>query len=75
MNQKSLKMTKENIKTVKITIPNSSVLKLVRSTPLFQRLTKLKLQLGENIEQVNHYQFAEQMRMFPIAGVKIEEIC
>ena len=69
------KMAKQNVKTVKITIPNSSVLKLVRSTPLFQRLTKLKLQLGENIEQVNHYQFAEQMRMFPIAGVKIEEIC
>ena len=69
------KMAKQNVKTVKITIPNSSVLKLVRSTPLFQRLTKLKLQLGDNIEQVNHYQFAEQMRMFPIAGVKIEEVC
>jgi hypothetical protein len=67
-------MKNKNIKTVKITIPNASVLKLVRSTPLFQRLTKLKLQLGENIEQVNHYQFVEQMRMFPIAGVKIEEI-
>jgi len=66
--------TMSNVKTVKITIPNSAVLKLVRSTPLFQRLTKLKLVLGENIEQVNHYQFSEQMRMFPIAGAKIEEI-
>lgn len=69
------KMAKQNVKTVKITIPNASVLKLVRSTPLFQRLTKLKLQLDENIEHVNHYQFAEQMRMFPIAGAKIEEVC
>ena len=68
------KMTKQNIKKVKITIPNDSVLKLVTTTPIFKRLTKLKLVLGENIEQVNHYQFAEQIRMFPIAGVEIEEI-
>ena len=67
-------MTKQNIKKVKITIPNDSVLKLVTTTPIFKRLTKLKLVLGENIEQVNHYQFAEQIRMFPIAGVEIEEI-
>ena len=25
-------------------------------------------------KQVNHYQFAEQIRMFPLAGVEIEEI-
>jgi hypothetical protein len=67
-------MTKQNIKKVKITIPNDSILKLVTTTPIFKRLTKLKLVLGENIEQVNHYQFAEQIRMFPIAGVEIEEI-
>jgi len=67
-------MIKQNIKKVKITIPNESVLKLVTNTPLFKRLTKLKLALGENIEQVNHYQFSEQMRMFPLAGAEIEEI-
>lgn len=67
-------MNKRNVKKVRITIPNSHVLRIVRTTPLFQRLTKLKLQLGENIEQVNHYQFSEQIRMFPIIGAKVEEI-
>ena len=67
-------MEKQNIKTIKITIPNESVLRLVTNTPAFNRLTKLKLVLGENIEQVNHYQFSAQMRMFPLAGAKIEEI-
>lgn len=65
---------KRNIKKVRITIPNIAVLKLVRSTPVYQRLTRLKLQLGENIEIVNNYQFSEQMRMFPVAGATIEEI-
>jgi hypothetical protein len=67
-------MGKQNIKIVKITIPNESVLRLVTNTPSFKRLTKLKLVLGENIEQVNHYQFSEQIRMFPLVGAKIEEI-
>ena len=65
---------KANVKRVKITIPNIIVLKRLTTTPLFQRLTKLKLKLGENFEDVNHFQFSEQMRMFPIGGAKIEEI-
>ncbi len=63
-----------NTKKVKITIPNIQVLKRLTTTPLFQRLTRLKLKLGENIEVVNHCQFESQMRMFPIGGAQIEEI-
>jgi hypothetical protein len=68
-------MTKKNVKTVKITIPNEIVLKRINSTPSLNRLSRLILKVGENLENVNHFQFAEQMRMFPIVGVKIEEIC
>lgn len=68
-------MAKQNVKTVKITIPNEIVLKKINSTPALNKLSRLILKVGENIEQVNHYQFNEQMRMFPIAGAKIEEIC
>ena len=68
-------MAKQNVKTVKITIPNEIVLKRINSTPSLNRLSRLILKVGENVENVNHFQFAEQMRMFPIAGVKIEEIC
>ena len=68
-------MAKQNVKTVKITIPNEIVLKRINSTPTLNRLSRLILKVGENVENVNHFQFSEQMRMFPIAGVKIEEIC
>ena len=68
-------MAKQNVKTVKITIPNEIVLKRISSTPTLNRLSRLILKVGENVENVNHFQFSEQMRMFPIAGVKIEEIC
>lgn len=67
-------MSKQNIKTVKITIPNEIILKKIISTPTLNRLSRLILKVGENIENVNHFQFTEQMRMFPIVGVKIEEI-
>lgn len=63
-----------NTKKVKITIPNITVLKIVTTTPLYQRLTRLKLKLGDNFETVNHTQFESQMRMFPIAGATIQEI-
>lgn len=64
----------KNVKTVKIIIPNDRVLKLVTSTPIYQRLTRLKLKIGENVENVNHSQYEAQMRMFPIAGAQIEDI-
>lgn len=63
-----------NIKTVKITIPNESVLKKINSTPTLKRLSRLTLKVGENIERVNHYQFSELKRMFPIAGAYVEEV-
>ena len=64
----------KNIKTVKITIPNEVILRKKNNTPTLSRQSRLSLNVGENIENVNHYQFSEQMRMFPIAGVQIEEI-
>ena len=65
---------KANIKKVKIVIPNETILKRVNSTPTLKRLSKLILVVGENIETVNHYQFSEMQRMYPILGVEIIEI-
>ena len=62
---------KTNIKTVKIVIPNENILKRINSTPTLKRLSKLNLMVGENIENVNHYQFSEMQRMYPIIGVEI----
>jgi hypothetical protein len=67
-------MGNKNTKTVKIIIPNNQVLNRINSTPALSKLSKLKLVVGENIEVVNHFQYAEQLRMFPILNVKIEEI-
>lgn len=67
-------MKSQNIKTVKITIPTDNILKRVNSTPSLSRLSRLSLRVGENIEKVNHFQYSEQMRMFPVVGVKIEEL-
>lgn len=63
-----------NIKTVKITVPNEQILKRLNSTPAFNRLTRLKLKVGENIENVNHTQFADMVRLYPLIGVDIEEV-
>jgi len=63
-----------NIKTVKITVPNEQILKRLNSTPTFNRLSRLKLQVGENIENVNHAQFADMVRLYPLIGVTIEEV-
>ncbi len=63
-----------NIKTVKITVPNEQILKRLNSTPTFNRLSRLKLQVGENIENVNHAQFADMVRLYPLIGVTVEEV-
>ena len=63
-----------NIKTIKITVPNEQILKRLNSTPTFNRLSRLKLQVGENIENVNHAQFADMVRLYPLIGVSIEEV-
>ena len=63
-----------NIKTVKITVPNEQILKRLNSTPAFNRLSRLKLQVGENIEKVNHAQFADMVRLYPLIGVTVEGV-
>ena len=63
-----------NIKTIKITVPNEQILKRLNSTPTFNRLSRLKLQVGENIENVNHAQFADMVRLYPLIGVTVEEV-
>lgn len=65
---------KRNVKTVKITVPDEISLKKVTTIPTFNRLSRLKLKIGDNIETVNHQQFSDMVRLYPIAGVKIEEI-
>jgi len=65
---------KANIKQVKIVIPNEVILKRVNSTPTLKRLSKLNLVVGENTENVNHYQFSEMKRMYPILGIDIIEL-
>lgn len=65
---------KANIKQVKIVIPNEVILKRVNSTPTLKRLSKLNLVVGENTENVNHYQFSEMKRMYPILDIDIIEL-
>jgi hypothetical protein len=65
---------KTNIKTIKITIPNEGVLKTLTTTPTLAGITRLKLKVGENIERVNHYQYSQLVRLYPIAGAQVAEI-
>ena len=66
-------MTTRNIKTVKITIPSEEILKRLNSTPTFSRLSRLTLKVGENLENVNHKQYADMKRLYPMMGVSVEE--
>lgn len=72
--ENAIKEQRRNVKTVKITIPSERILQRINSTPALNRLSRLKLKVGENIENVNHYQFSEMRRMFPILGVEVEEV-
>ena len=63
-----------NVKKVEITVPNETILKRINSTPTLKRLSRLTLKVGSNIETVNHYQYSEMMRMFPIVGCEITEL-
>ena len=65
--------TRKNIKTVKITVPSEEILKKLNSTPTFSRLSRLTLKVGENVENVNHKQFADMKRLYPMMGVSVEE--
>ena len=65
---------KRNVKTIVINIPSENILKRINITPTLARLSRLKLQVGDNIEKVNHKQFADMERLFTIIGVTIKEI-
>jgi hypothetical protein len=67
-------MGKQNVKTVEITVPNEKILQRIKSTPALRSLSRLELKVGVNTENVNHFQFNNMMRMFPIAGCQIKEI-
>lgn len=65
---------KTNIKTIKIIIPNEIILNRINTTPTLKRLSKLNLIVGENEERVNHFQFAEMNRIFPILGIQLIDL-
>lgn len=65
---------KKNIITVRIIVPNEIVLNRINSTPALSKLSRVQLKVGSNLEYVNHFQYSEQMRMFPVCGCKIEKI-
>lgn len=63
-----------NVKTVKITIPNEQILRRINSTPTFSRLSRLKLKVGDNIERVNHKQYSDMVRLYPLLNVTVQEL-
>jgi len=68
------KLEKSNLKTVKIIIPNDAVLKRVNSTPALKKLSRLDLVVGDNIEKVNHFQFSEMQRLYPVLNIELIEL-
>jgi hypothetical protein len=65
---------KNNIKKVKITILDQKTLNRLNSTPTFNRLSRLKLKVGDNFENVNHSQYSDMFRLYKLINVSIEEI-
>lgn len=65
---------RRNVKTVKITVPDQAALRLAKTTPVFKQLTRLDLKVGENIENVNHKQFYDMQRMYPMIRIEVEEV-
>ena len=65
---------KTNIKTIKISIPSEMIVKRINTTPSLKNLTRSNLKVGDNTENVNHYQFSQIMRMFPICGCTVAEL-
>ena len=62
-----------NVKTINIYIPNESILKRINSTPTLSRLIRTKLNVGNNIERVNHKQYSDIKRMLPLLDCVISE--
>jgi len=65
---------KAKTKTVSIYIPDEIALNKALKIPAFQRLTKIKLQIGSNIEVVNHKCYADMIRLYPTIGINVKEI-
>ncbi len=65
---------KPNVKTVRILIPDEFILKKITSTPTLKQLSRIELKVGENIENVNHYQYSRLLNMLPLIGCKVEEV-
>lgn len=65
---------KNNIKKVKITVPDQKTLNILNSTPTFNRISRLKLNVGDNFENVNHNQYSDMFRLYKLINVSIEEI-
>jgi hypothetical protein len=70
----NLSENKRNVKTVKIIVPDQAALRLAKTTPVFKQLTRLDLKVGENIENVNHKQFYDMQRMYPMIRIEVEEV-
>jgi hypothetical protein len=61
-------------KNISITVPNELILKRLKNTPTFNRLSRLNLKVGINFETVNFKQFADMQRLYPLINVEIKEI-
>ena len=64
----------KNVKEISINIPNEHILKRVMSTPTLNRLVRTELKVGQNIERVNHKQYSDIMRLYPMLGIEINEL-
>ena len=63
----------KNTKNITIEVPNEQILKKINTTPTFNRLSRLKLNVGKNIEIVNHKQYSDMVRLFPLINVIVTE--
>ena len=64
----------KNVKEISINIPNEQILKRVMSTPTLNRLVRTELKVGQNIERVNHKQYSDIVRLYPMLGIEINEL-
>lgn len=64
----------KNTKKVNINVPNEQILKRLNSTPTLSRLSRLNLQVGDNIETVNHKQYADMVRLYPLINITVTEL-
>jgi hypothetical protein len=64
----------KNTKKVNINVPNEQILKRLNSTPTLSRLSRLNLQVGDNTETVNHKQYADMVRLYPLINITVTEL-